>query len=329
MKPKKRHIKFLYLICLFCLLINCSVPQSDSIPVIFDTDANNELDDQHALAYLLFNSKTFKAIGVTVNSTYNGGDIQSHYDEAKRVMQLCDSYKKTPLLIGAEQNFKTIKPQLINSHFDGNKAVDFIISEALKKRSEKLIILAVGKLTNIALAIKKNLLIKDKIKIVWLGSNYPDSGEYNLENDIESLNYVLKTNVEFEMAVCRYGKDSGADAVKVTQKDILENLKGKGLVVESVVGRHGGAYQTFGDYSVSLFENATYYGTPPSRSLFDMAAVAIVKNPSWAKSHVMPAPKYENSKWIEQPNNPRKITIWEYFNKDEILKDFYLSISNQ
>ena len=37
--------------------------QDDSsllIPVIFDTDANNELDDQHALAYLLLNQLHWK-----------------------------------------------------------------------------------------------------------------------------------------------------------------------------------------------------------------------------------------------------------------------------
>jgi hypothetical protein len=28
--------------------------------VLFDTDANNEVDDQHALAYLLFNGKAFQ-----------------------------------------------------------------------------------------------------------------------------------------------------------------------------------------------------------------------------------------------------------------------------
>ena len=34
-----------------------SIPSDQAlIPVIFDTDANNELDDQHALAYLLFST---------------------------------------------------------------------------------------------------------------------------------------------------------------------------------------------------------------------------------------------------------------------------------
>ena len=46
------------------------------IPVIVDTDANNELDDQHALAYVLLNGDTFDVEGVTVNATRGGGDIR-------------------------------------------------------------------------------------------------------------------------------------------------------------------------------------------------------------------------------------------------------------
>ena len=47
----------------------CSMTDNSKIPVIFDTDANNEVDDQHALAYLLFNGDHFKVEGVTVNAT--------------------------------------------------------------------------------------------------------------------------------------------------------------------------------------------------------------------------------------------------------------------
>src|SRR4029453_2741022 len=36
---------------------------------LVDTDANNELDDQHALAYLLFNGRSFDVEGITVNAT--------------------------------------------------------------------------------------------------------------------------------------------------------------------------------------------------------------------------------------------------------------------
>lgn len=307
--------------------IRCNHTEDTRVKVIFDTDANNELDDQHALAYLLLNEETFNVLGVTVNSTYNGGAIQSHYDEAKRVIELCGKDTLIPLLLGAEADFNSIQKHINQSMFDGNKAVDFIIAEANKKSSKKLVVLAVGKLTNVALAILKDSTLEQKMKVVWLGSNYPDAGEYNLENDIPALNFVLNSKVEFEMAVCRYGKDSGTDAVKVTKEDISQNLKGKGVVVNPVKGRYGNLHKTFGDYSMSLFEHANYYGNPPSRSLFDMAAVAIVKDATWAKSKLISVPKYQNSQWIEQPENSRRIKVWEYFNKEEILKDFYATLS--
>ena len=37
-----------------------------------DTDANNELDDQHAIAYLLANENYFDVEGMTVNTTTDG-----------------------------------------------------------------------------------------------------------------------------------------------------------------------------------------------------------------------------------------------------------------
>ena len=52
------------------------------IPVIIDSDANNELDDQHAIAYLLFNGDIFDVKGITVNRTDNGGDVRTHHEEA-------------------------------------------------------------------------------------------------------------------------------------------------------------------------------------------------------------------------------------------------------
>lgn len=45
-------MKNLVLLFGLLLVISCSAPETVKIPVIADTDANNELDDQHALAYL-------------------------------------------------------------------------------------------------------------------------------------------------------------------------------------------------------------------------------------------------------------------------------------
>lgn len=168
------------------------------LSVIFDTDANNELDDQHALAYLFSNRDYFHIKAVTVNATRNGGGIDGHYDEAERIMKLFKVNEEIPLFKGANKSFSEIENDLENTSFDGFEAVDFIISEAKKSASEKLVVIAVGKLTNLALALKKDPSIANNIRLVWLGANYPDPGEYNLEDDIPSMNYVLETNIEFE-----------------------------------------------------------------------------------------------------------------------------------
>jgi len=303
--------------------------QDQRTRILFDTDANNELDDQHALAYLLFNGDDFDVVGITVNATFNGGDIGEQYTEAERVMRLCDQFGKIPLIKGANGSFDEILPALSSKVFDGSEAVQLIIEQAHATQNDKLILLPVGKLTNVALALHKDPSIASKIRIVWLGSNYPDAGEYNLINDIPALNYILSLEVPFEMVTVRYGKPSGTDAVRASLEEIRTRMPGKGPhISEPVIGRHGGTFSSFGDYSVNLFEHIELHGDLPSRALFDMAAVAVVKNPKWAKLTQLPAPVYVDGAWKDQPGNKRNIGIWEFFDQQSIMKDFYSTMEN-
>jgi purine nucleosidase len=321
---------FLVILCLLAVS-GGSFGQSDSerIRVILDTDANNELDDQHAIAYLLFNGDVFDVEAITVNRTRAGGGVDQHLAEARRVVHLCGLDARIPVLLGADRSFEEIRGQLDRPDFDGAEAVNFIIERARAADSRKLVLLPVGKLTNIALALAKDPSIIPRVRVVWLGSNYPQRGEYNKENDVESLNYILETEVEFEMAIVRYGQPSGTDAVRATLEEIREIMPGKGPKVSPpVTGRHGGEFSTFGDYSVSLFENIRLYGNPPSRALFDMAAVAIVKNPALATAVQMPAPILRDGRWTERPDNPRKIILWENFDRKAIMADFYDRMEN-
>ncbi|RLD92159.1 MAG: nucleoside hydrolase [Bacteroidetes bacterium] len=328
----KNTVSILSLLVIFFLVSSCNNSSNVSeagIPVIFDTDANNELDDQHALAYLLLNDQSFNILGITTNATYNGGEIDEHMKEAQRVVDLVGWKDKVRVIKGANGDFEEIRAQLKQEEFDGSEAVDFIIQEAMKKRKEKLVLLPVGKLTNVALALEKEPAIAKKIRIVWLGANYPAPGEYNLDNDIASMNYILKTDVPFEMVTVRYGETSGTAYVMAKRRNIYARMQGMGPVVdEAVTGRHGGAFTCFGDYSVDLFRNITSLENGCFRSLFDMAAVAIVKDPSWAEAYEIPSPLYLNNEWVEQGGNSRVITVWENFNRDAIMTDFYSTLEN-
>ena len=311
------------------LTISQKPSKSKKIRIILDTDANNELDDQHAIAYMLFNDSIFDVEGITINKTRNGGSIDDHYDEAERVVKLCGWHSRIELYKGATGSFDEIKYQLNNPVFDGSDAVNFIISMAKKESNRKLVLLAIGKLTNIAIAVHKDPSIISNIRIVWLGSNYPSPGEYNQENDLSSLQYIIDCNIDFQIALVRYGESSGTDAVRVSLSEIEKIMPGKGPQIPTpVIGRHGGYFTNFGDYSVNLFQNIDYHDDPPTRALFDMAAVAIVKNPNWAKQKNIPKPKLIDGRWHERPNNPDHITLWENFEKGKIIDDYFSSMEN-
>jgi len=313
------------LLCICC--IHCTPPAA-KITVIIDTDANAEVDDQHALAYLFMSGETFDVKGVTVNATFGGGNVDEQAAEAIRIVQLCD-VTGIPVMKGANSNFETISPTIGQPDFDGSSAVNFIIAQAKAMKDKKLTLIATGKLTNVALAVEKEPSITDKIRLVWLGSNYPAPGEYNLENDISAMNYLLDTNIEFEMVTVRGGKPSGTAAVVAPIEEIRQKMPGKGpMSKEPVTGRHGGEFRHFGDYSVNLFESCECYGNPPGRPLFDMAAVAIVKNPSLAEVKTIPAPIMVDKQWVDRPDNKRTIKVWENFHIRAILDDFYRTMDN-
>lgn len=325
---RKRLPCFFVLAVIATACVTTQEKPAGKIRVIFDTDTNNELDDQHALAYLLFSGGSFNVAGVTVNATKSGGNIDAQYAEAERVMRLCGYHSTLSLYKGANSNFDSIRQQLQQEKFDGSDAVNFIITEAKKSADQKLVVIAVGKLTNVALALQKAPAIADLMRVVWLGSNYPEPGEYNQDNDTASMNYVLKTKVPFEMVTVRYGKSTGSAAVDVTQEEINKRMPGIGPeVIIPVTGRHGGEFKTFGDYSVNLFEHIDYHENR-SRALFDMVAVAVVKNPSWSEEKVISAPVYFDNQWHEQPQNARTIIVRENFDKEKILEDFYRVMEN-
>ena len=322
MKKKIGHcIKLttlLSIVLLFSLFASSQTPQR----VIFDTDANNELDDQHAIAYLLFNQDIFDVVGITTNRTYNGGNIENHTAEAVRMVKLCNSWGQFPVLSGADGTYNEIKPQLDETNFDGHEAVNFIIKKAHETAKGKLLLLPVGKITNIALALEKDPSIIPKVKVYWMGTQIPYSNpEYNQGNDIAAAQAVIATDVELWL----FPADGATGDVGASKKDIYKNMPAKGPYVDPPVqGRDGGYYHYFGDYSVHLFESVN----DDWRSLYDMAAVATVKNPEWAKSYtVTGAHLNDDGAWFYQADI-REITYFREYDLDAVMNDFWESMNN-
>lgn len=290
-------------------------------PIIVDTDANNELDDQHAIAYALLSGDAFRVEGVTVNRTANGGDISAQAEEARRVVRLTGLEDRVPVVEGASGTYDEIAPNVDRESFDGSEAVDFIIEQAHATEG-RLVVVPIGKLTNVALALEKDPSIASELRVVWLGSNFPDPGEYNLENDPSAVNPVIQSEVPFEIAVVRYDRSSGTAAVQTFLPEVRAVMSGLGpRVSEPVTGRHGEEHRTFGDYSVSLFEHVGQH----ARSLYDVAAVAVVKNPDWGVRKNAGPHLLEDGEWVEREGGD-DVVVWELFHTSKIIDDFFSTL---
>ena len=304
-----------------CLLSAC---QGKRVDVILDTDANNELDDQHAIAYLLMHQDQANIIAITSNATFYGGDAKAQAAEAQRVVDLMGPLGKgVPVMAGATANYEDILPHIDEASFDGCEVVQCIIKAARRHSPDrKLLLVPVGKLTNIALALAKAPDIVPNVHIVWLGSNYPNRGEYNMENDIPSVNAVIDSGAELEIAIVASSEGMrGTGEVGMVRREMVERVAGKGPRVAPVEGRAGGTFTCVGDYLLNLFEQCStddnYY-----RSLFDMACLATALNPAWAEAKEIPAPLLVDKAWQERPDNAHKVKILCNFDRNAIIDDF-------
>jgi hypothetical protein len=301
-----------------------------AVPVIIDTDANNELDDQHALAYAALRPDLFDLVAITVNATRNGGPVEAHAAEAERVLALTARAGTVPVAAGADGTFDEIRPRLDEPDHEGRAAVDTIIAAA--RADDELVVVPIGKLTNVALALAKAPEIAAGLRVVWLGSNYPISGpEYNLDNDPGALAFVLDDGVDaglrFEIATVRPGDPTGTAAVQMTLDEAAARMPGLGPSIDPpIVGRTGRIHSTFGDYSDELFQSSLPFGDPPRRSLYDLAGVAIVGEPSWAEPVVVPAPSFVDGQFVERPDRSETIVYWERFDRDAIVEDLFSAL---
>jgi purine nucleosidase len=312
-------MKNLFVLIAVGFITACSQTATEKIPVILDTDANNELDDQHAIAYLIFNDDLFDIRGITTNRTWNGGPVEEHTKEARRIVHLCDAEDRISVISGANGDYMTLKDSLDNPDYDGKQAVDFIVEQARQvPEGKKLLLIPVGKLTNIALALKKDPSIVGKVKVVWLGSNWPGPGEYNMDNDTSAVNPVIESGVE--LWVCTVA--GGTMEVKTTRTAITDHLKGKGKLVDPVEGRHGGSFDRLGDYLVNLWENVGQ----EERSLFDMAAVATVKNPQWAEDTVVYGSALMNGEWTAMNTREDSVVFFRNYDVAGVMGDFWTTM---
>lgn len=174
----------------------------DTKKILIDTDIGGDVDDALALA-LALNSPELEIVGIT--NVYLANEWRVN---VTRNMLKVYGREEIPVCAGAEKPLIGWwdETRIPNSSADFDKiegkeklcACDFIIQMA--KKYEDLTVVAIGPLTNVALALAKEPVIASRIRIVMMGGEIDKAHpEWNIVCDPEAARIVFESGVSIHM----------------------------------------------------------------------------------------------------------------------------------
>jgi hypothetical protein len=209
-------------------IVRVHTPETLNLPqILLDTDAHNEVDDQHFIAYALFSEMDVLGINSVHHTRWadNGtnetrtGYIGSETHNYREIQNILDLMKKSGLpdervpgvFRGAREPLKN-KNIDVNRWFDTNpivtEASEAIIEAARGASPDNPVwVLPVGPCTNIASAILQvrkegwETEFNKRIRVCWLGGGPGsiNSNTFNGENDPWSVYVTVQSGIEFLM----------------------------------------------------------------------------------------------------------------------------------
>lgn len=275
------------------------------INVILDTDTYNECDDQFALTYMLKSQDVFNIEAITIapfsHKLKNISTRESQVLSYKEVLKICN-------LLSFNANNKVFKGSadyLQNGYIDFNDAVNKIIQIALK--NDKTYIMAIGALTNIALAIKKEPQIVDKIEVIWLGGHsllQNNNLEFNFKQDIDAVKTVFNSKVKLTIIPC---------------KNVASNL----IISIHELNFYLRDRSELCNYLIDRFYNDGYHGIQTRRVIWDISVIAYLINKNWFKVRSISCPMVNNDTSYKLTTDRHKITMINYIDVNKVYDDLF------
>ena len=272
--------------------------------VILDTDIYNECDDQFALSYLLKSQDKFNIEAITVAPYHHDNNISIEEGTDKsynEIIKICNWLD----FDWTNKVFKGSTDYVVNGYNEQNDAVNKIIEIANK--NDKTYILSIGAITNIAIALKKEPKIIDKIEVIWLGGNSflsKDNKEFNFKQDVQAVRAVFKSKVKLTIIPCK----NVASNLRTSIYELEHFLKGKSKLC---------------DYLCQRFYNDGVHGIQERRIIWDISVIAYMINKEWFGTEEISCPNINNDTSYELTENKHKITVVNYLDVDKIYKDLF------
>jgi inosine-uridine nucleoside N-ribohydrolase len=256
------------------LMAGTAMGQSGGGPRVWlDADTSNEIDDLYAL------TRALTAEGIRPVALSSAHWKQSPLAEGN-TLEASQLLNEALLGLLGKSELPHPRGSLVPLYWWGSDRTAYsgaayhLMLEAQKTPpGEKLTVVALGALTNVASALMMDPSIAGKMRLYWLGSGMKDGiwhkDDFNVLNDVHAFNVVLNAK-EFEVMVMPV---TVARALQFEYADTAKRLRGKGRLAEFLLNR----WERHGPGAASW-------------TMWDLAAVQWLLEPGQVESRMMKTP---------------------------------------
>ncbi|MFC4701576.1 nucleoside hydrolase [Glaciecola siphonariae] len=235
--------------------------------IVLDADTANEIDDLYAVVAALI-EPSWNVVAL------NAAHWQTSHWTSPTSME--DSHRLNQVLTGHLQMQVPTKRGAPARMYDwGDQAQHSAAAYEIIKQAhnmaegERLTVIALGALTNVASALFIDSSIADKISLFWLGSSYDFEKEimgttdFNCIMDTQALHYLLNSSVPMTVIPVNVAYDMQFDYAETAQR-----LKGT---------------HPLGDLLVDRWTNHMD-GSRQARAIWDLALIYAMSDPEWIET---------------------------------------------
>lgn len=282
------------------------------VPVVLDTDAYNEVDDQFAISYLLRSPEQIDLLAIYAAPFYDEKRCFYNYKSESAAQGMEDSYREiltllklagaqVPVFRGSARFWGAEGP------VDSPAVQDLIQRGRTHTPESPLYVVAIGAPTNIASALTLAPELKERIVVVWLGGNvldWPSCREFNMSQDLCASQVLFQEGVRLVQVPCM----GMASAFTVTAGELKQYLLGKNPLCDYLVKT------VFTDMQDAQGEKLW------SRILWDVTACAWVMAPHLALDRLEEKPFPTETVYLRTSDRGAMNYVY-YIPRDALLQD--------
>lgn len=288
---------------------------SNPVDIIIDSDTNNEIDDQFAIAYALLSPerycvKSIQAAPYVIDDGLQDPNLgmELSYQEIIKLLKLMNySYHEADFVQRGSSRFMGPDKQPVVSD-----AAQNIITLSRRYSSENpLYVIAIGAITNVASAVLMDPDIIGRIVVIWLGGN-----EFTQSPDVFNVNRdKYASQVIF---------DCGVPLIHVPAYYVSSHLITSVPTLEAFLG----GKNALCDYFIENVKGFRPDAFATGKEIWDVSAFAFLMNREWTSSEIVAAPVITDElTWSFDYRRPLMRNI-RTLDREAIMGDLYAKLAS-